>query len=118
MIDLLWQRSKCRSKFVTKNMWHSCCKYKPEKLFAKSESHVFKLYKQFVTLITEQGHKIINTQISRIAFQVQVRFAGCTPRKKYLICHFWFKRRHDSQHFYKIKQYTQIDFGHFTKVFT
>ena len=43
-------------------------------------------------------------QRSKVAFQVRVRFAGCTPRRSYLVCGFWLKRRIESPRFRNVLQ--------------
>jgi hypothetical protein len=114
----LWQCPKCGEKFVTKNMWHSCGKFSLEALFSRSEPHVFELYKKFAALVKSCGPVTIIPQKTRLVFQVRVRFAGCIPRKSYLLCAFGFSRRRQSPRFHKIVQYTPRWYGHECRVET
>ena len=101
----LWQCPKCGERFVTRNMWHSCGKHSLEALFARSEPHVFRLFKKFAAMVRACGPVRIIPQKTGIAFQVRVRFAGVRPRKSYLLGGFWFPRRHDHPRFRKIQQF-------------
>ena len=97
-------------------MWHSCGKYSLDALFARSEPHVFKLYKRFEQLTKTCGPITVIPQKSRVVFQVRVRFAGAVPRKSYLQCSFGFDRRRDNPRFYKIEKYAPRWFGHYCRV--
>lgn len=112
----LWTCPKCGNEFVTKNMWHSCGQFELEALFANSEPHVFQLYQKFVKLIQECGPVTIIPQKTRIAFQVRVRFAGCIPRKTYLLCSFYFTKPHHHARFDKIERYTPRAYGHYIRI--
>ncbi|MCM3900582.1 MAG: DUF5655 domain-containing protein [Pyrinomonadaceae bacterium] len=108
----LWRCPKCGEWFVTENMWHSCGKYSLETLFAKTEPHVFKLFKKFSRMVRACGPVRMIPQKTRVVFQVRVRFAGCYPRKSYLICSLGLPRKFNSPRFVKIEEYTQQFVGH------
>jgi len=100
----LWRCPKCGERFVTKNMSHSCVKSNLKTLFSKSDPHVRKLFRQFAAIIRSCGPAHMIPQRSKVAFQVRVRFAGCTPRRSYLVCGFWLKRRIESPRFRNVLQ--------------
>ncbi len=112
----LWQCPKCGEKFVTRNMWHSCGKFSLEALFARSEPRVFELYKRFAALAQSCGPVTIIPQKTRLVFQERVRFAGCVPRKSFLLCSFGFHRKRESPRFHKITQYAPLWYGHECRV--
>jgi hypothetical protein len=114
--DSLWQCPRCGEKFVTRNMWHSCGKYRLEDLFSRSEPHVFQLYRRFEELVKACGPVTVIPQKSRVVFQVRVRFAGAVPRKSHLQCAFGFSRRVEHPRFTKIEQYAPRWYGHYCKV--
>jgi hypothetical protein len=113
----LWRCPKCGERFVTRNMWHSCGKQSLESLFANSEAQVFKLFKKFSRMVKSCGRVRVIPQKSRIVFQVRVRFAGCYPRKSYLLCGIALRRRHDSSRFVKIEEYAPHFIGHYFRVY-
>lgn len=69
----MWQCPKCGNLFMTANMWHSCGIYRIDDLFARSQPHVFDLYKKFVVLVHEVcGEVRIIPQKTRVAIQARV----------------------------------------------
>jgi hypothetical protein len=74
-------------------MWHSCGKFSLEDLFAHREPNVAKLFRQFAKMVRACGPVHMIPQKTRVVFQVRMRFAGVTPRKSHLICHFVCARR-------------------------
>lgn len=51
-------------------------------------------------------------QKTRVVFQVRVRFAGCYPRKSFLVCCVALPRKLASLRFEKITEYTREFIGH------
>ena len=45
-----------------------------------------------------------------------MRFAGATPRKSFLICHFILGRSVSDRRFYKIERYGPQSFGHYLRM--
>ncbi len=97
-------------------MWHSCGRFSLEALFARSEPHVFQLYKRIEDLVRSCGPVTAIPQKSRIVFQVRVRFLGVVPRKSYLQCGFGFARRNENARFYKIEQYAPRWISHYCRI--
>jgi hypothetical protein len=91
----LWRCPNCGERFVTRNMAHSCGRFPIENLFARSEPHVFRLYKKLARMIRKCGPVHIIPQKTRLVFQVRVRFAGITVRKSDFSLGLWFTRRYD-----------------------
>ena len=108
----LWRCPKCGERFVTKNMWHSCGKQSLKALFARSEPHVFQLYKKFEKMVRACDPVRVIPQKTRIVFQVRVRFAGCVPGKSYLQCSVALPRKHNHPRFVKIETYAPHFHGH------
>jgi len=69
----LWACPKCGARFVSANIWHSCGRFRVEDLFAKSEPHVFDLYRRFKRMVERCGPVIEIPQ--------KTRLAGFTVRK-------------------------------------
>lgn len=55
-------------------------------------------------------------QKTRVVFMVRMRFAGATPRKSYLLCHFVLPRPIDSDRFQKIEKFSPRCYGHYLPV--
>lgn len=108
----LWQCPACGEKFVTKNIWHSCGKFRLEDLFARSNPEVFALYKKLARLVKRCGPATIIPQKTRLVFQERVRFLSCMPRKSYLLCSFGMSRKLTNPRFHKITQYAPRWYGH------
>jgi hypothetical protein len=61
---------------------------------------LFRLYRR---LVRACGPVRMYAQKTRIVFQARARFAGAVPRKHWLDCGLWLKRRVDSARFHKIE---------------
>ena len=79
---------------------------------------MFAIYRRFKEIVQACGPVTIIPQKSRVVFHVRVRFAGATPRKSYLQCHFGFTRRHDNPRFFKIEQYARQLYGHYCRIWS
>ncbi len=55
-------------------------------------------------------------QKTRVVFQVRMRFAGATPRKSFLICHFILPRRIEHARFHKIETFGPRCHGHYLRI--
>jgi hypothetical protein len=99
-------------------MWHSCGRFSLDALFAKSEPHVPKLFKKFAKMVRACGPVRMIPQKTRAVFQVRVRFAGCYPRKSYLLCAIALPRRRDSPRFVKIVEYTPHFIAHHFRIYS
>jgi hypothetical protein len=111
-LKALWRCPKCDERFITENMWHSCGKFSLEALFAKSDPHVLKLFRKFARMVRACGPVRMIPQRTRAVFQVRVRFAGCYPRKSYLLCGVALPRRLEHPRFVRINEYTPHFIGH------
>jgi uncharacterized protein DUF5655 len=112
----LWTCPKCGERFTGKNMSHSCGKFSLDDLFARSEPHVFELFREFSRLVRACGPVHMIPQKTRVVFQVRMRFAGATPRKSCLICHFILPRRIDGARFHKIETFSPRCHAHYLRV--
>jgi hypothetical protein len=55
-------------------------------------------------------------QKTRVVFQARMRFAGATPRKSHLICHFVLPRRIDHERFHKIETFNPRCHAHYLRI--
>jgi hypothetical protein len=112
----LWRCPKCRQTFVTRNIWHSCRKYDLKDLFARSEPHVYRLFCKFARMLRACGPVNVLPHKANIAFQVRVRFGGCSPRKSYLLCSLALPTVQKHPRFTKITSYSPHFHGHFFRI--
>jgi Domain of unknown function (DUF5655) len=97
-------------------MWHSCGKFSFRELFARSDPRVFTVFRKFSRMVRACGRSHMIPQKTRVVFQTRIRFAGATPRKSYLICHFILPRRIGNERFQKIEKYGRRCYGHYLRV--
>lgn len=98
-------------------MWHSCGKISLDDLFAPSEPHVLKLFHKYANMVRASGPDVhMIPQKTRVVFQVRMRFAGATPRKSHLLCHFILPRKIDNERFYKIETFSPRCHAHYLRV--
>ncbi len=105
-LNPLWQCPKCGEKFTTPNQQHSCGKFSLEPLFARSEPHVFGIYKKFAGMVQACGPVTIIPQKTRITFQARMRFVSLYPHKAHLLGGFVFARRLEHPRFHKIETFS------------
>ena len=101
----LWRCPKCRERFVTKNLWHSCGKYTLEELFSRSDPHVLSLFKKFAAMVRACGPVHMIPQKTRVVFQGRVRFAGALPRKTHFLANFALPYQANDSRFVRIEKY-------------
>jgi hypothetical protein len=99
----LWTCPRCKQKFVTRNIWHSCTSFSVDDFFRSAPQHK-KLYRAFLKLVRKCGPVRVNINKTRISFQARVRFAGI-PRvtNDGLVGGFWLKHRIESPRFTRVE---------------
>lgn len=109
----LWTCPKCRKKFVTRNLWHSCGNFTVDQFFQGKSPHAKKLFQKFVALAKKCGPIIVNPSKTRISFQARTRFAGVSKASdEGLICGFLLTRRLESPRFTSIEFFPPRYYGH------
>jgi hypothetical protein len=89
----LWVCPKCRHRFVTKNLWHSCVRVPLRSHFRGAAAALYPTYQAWASLARACGPVTIYAQKTRIVFQRRVRFAGAVVRRGYLDASLWLRRR-------------------------
>jgi hypothetical protein len=89
----LWTCPKCGHRFVTRNIWHSCGRYRLADHFEGADPVVREMFNRFRAILKECGPMTIYPQKTRITCQVRVRFANAVPRKRWLDVGLWLTRR-------------------------
>jgi hypothetical protein len=89
----LWICPKCKNRFVTRNMWHSCSNYSLGYHVEGKEPSVRQVFDKLLALVQQCGPVTVIPQKTRIAIQARVRFAGGVPRKNWFDAGLWLTRR-------------------------
>ena len=89
----LWRCPKCGHRFVTKNLWHSCGKYRLADHFKNKPHHVRLIFDRLVRLAKACGPVTVYAQKTRIVMQARVRFAGAVVHPDWLEATLWLKRQ-------------------------
>jgi hypothetical protein len=92
----LWSCPKCGNEFVNKNTYHSCRRGRIEDVFAGKPESVRALFDRLRDGIEAMGPVKLVPYRDRVAFMTRVRFAGASPRMKWLDVGFWLTRRIES----------------------
>ena len=119
----LWRCPKCGHRFASKNLWHSCGRFRLADHFAGRDPAVRSLWDQFVALLRRNGPVTVYAQKTRIVCMVRVRFAGAQVRSRWLDAGLWLKRRashpalrrvdflppHDYLHYFRLRSGADLD---------
>jgi len=88
----LWTCPKCKHRFVTKNLWHSCVRVPLRTHFRGQAARLYPTFRAWAALARTCGPVTIYAQKSRIVIQARVRFAGAVVRASYVDATLWLKR--------------------------
>ena len=108
----LWRCPKCGHKFVTRNLWHSCGRYRLSDHFREKPPEVRQAFKGFVELARRCGAVTVYAQKTRIVIQARLRFAGVVVRKNWLDASLWLKRQAAHPRLVRIENFGNLGFGH------
>jgi hypothetical protein len=84
----LWKCPRCGERFVSANLWHSCGRATYDRLFARSEPHVRRIFERLARLARRCGPVRIYPQKTRVVIQSRIRFAGGQPQKRRFVAGF------------------------------
>ncbi len=109
----LWTCPECGHRFVTKNLWHSCGRYRLSDHFADKDPMVRKLFQHLRRLVRACGPTTVYAQKTRIVFQGRVRFAGVVARRRWLDVGLWLARRVTHPTLQRVEGVAPLCYGHF-----
>lgn len=109
----LWSCPKCGHRFVTRNLWHSCGRYRVADHFRGKPPVLRQIYRAFTSLVRDCGPVTIYAQKTRIVCMVSVRFAGAVVRKNSVQCGLWLRRRVAHPALARIEAFGPDSYGHY-----
>lgn len=108
----LWRCPRCGHRFVTKNLWHSCGRYRIASHFAGKPSRLRAAFRRWVAIARECGPVTVYAQKTRIVFQVRVRFGGAVVRSKWLDAGLWLRRRIEHPRLVRTEDFGRLGYVH------
>lgn len=106
----LWQCPKCKHRFVTANLWHSCGRYSLKDHFDGKPEVLRQTFDRLVAATRTHGALTIYAQKTRIVLQGRVRFASVVVRKNWLDAGLWLRRRVDHPLIVRVESFGHIGF--------
>lgn len=107
----LWTCPKCRHRFVTRNLSHSCVRVPLSRHFTAKDPTVRRCFNAWRALARECGPVTVYAQKSRIVFMVRVRFGGAMTHRAWLEGTLWLRRRVEHPRIHKVNDYGALGFG-------
>lgn len=99
----LWTCPECGNRFVSPNMYHSCARHTVDEALAGRPPEIRALFDRVRAIVEALGTVTLVAYRDRVAFMQQVRFAGATPRRRWLDVELWLTRRVDSPRMHKVE---------------
>lgn len=93
-------------------MSHSCGRWSIDEHFAGKSPAVRELFDALTTFVAQAGPSTCYAEKTRIVFQTRGRFMAVMPRREWLACHLWLKRRLTSPRYHRIESLADRDFVH------
>ncbi len=107
----LWRCGQCGHRFVTKNLWHSCGRYRLADHFKGRPRELRKTFDRFVGLAKACGPVTVYAQKTRIVLQARVRFASAVVRRDWLDAGLWLKRRAEHPCLTRVEDFGRLGYG-------
>lgn len=107
----LWQCPKCKHRFVTANLWHSCGRYSVADHFKGKPAVLRRTFDAYVAAARTHGRVTVYAQKTRIVFQQRVRFAGVVVRKDWVEATMWLRHRVSHPLLIRTESFGQLGFG-------
>ncbi|HEV8588883.1 MAG TPA: DUF5655 domain-containing protein [Pyrinomonadaceae bacterium] len=108
----LWRCPKCGHRFVTRNLWHSCGRYRLADHFEGKPAILRETFDRYVAAARTFGAVTVYAQKTRIVMQGRVRFAGAVVRKDWLDAGMWLKRRVNHPRLVRTESFGRLGYGH------
>jgi hypothetical protein len=104
----LWTCPDCGQKLVSKNMSHSCGRYKMEDLFAGCEPRVWDTYQALEKMALSVAPFHIIPQKTRFCYQLRMRCVNGTVARGYLKVGFVLPRVIEDQRIERVETFSPV----------
>lgn len=112
----LWRCPECGHRFVTKNLWHSCGRYRLADHFTGKPPAVRQAFNRWVAVARKAGPVTVYAQKTRIVFQSRVRFAGAVVKKTWLDAGIWIRRPVDHPRLIRSENFGRLGYVHHFRI--
>jgi hypothetical protein len=96
---------------VTRNLWHSCGRYRLVDHFRGRHPLVRRLFARWCAAARACGAVTVYAQKTRIVFQARVRFAGAVVHRDWLDASLWLRRRVDHPCLHRVESFGRLGYG-------
>lgn len=107
----LWRCPRCGHRFVTRNLWHACGRYRLADHFRGKPKQLHETFRRWVAVARRAGPVTVYAQKTRIVMQARVRFAAAVVRASWLDAGLWLQRRVRHPRVYHIEDFGRLGFG-------
>jgi hypothetical protein len=107
----LWRCPKCGHRFVTRNLWHSCGRYRLSDHFVGRPPALRATFRRWVEVARACGRVTVYAQKTRIVIQARVRFAGAVVHGSWLEATLWLRRRVTHPRLHRIEAFGRLGYG-------
>lgn|GEM_PF-325764 len=107
----LWRCPKCGHRFVTRNLWHSCGRYRLADHFKGKPPNLRATFRRWVAAARRCGPVTVYAQKTRIVIQSRVRFAGAVVESRWLNGTLWLRRRVSHPRVHRIEDFGKLGYG-------
>jgi len=114
--DRLWRCPKCGHSFVTRNLWHSCGRFRIADHLRGRPAPVRAAYREWVETARRCGRVTVYAQKTRIVFQRRVRFAGAVVRKDWIDGSMWLRRPVTHPLLVRSENFGRLGYGHHFRI--
>ncbi len=97
---------------MTKNLWHSCGRYRLSDHFSGKPRQRRATFNRFVAVAKCCGAITVYAQKTRIVIQARVRFAGGVVRNSYFRASLWLKRQVSHPLLIHTERFGALGYGH------
>jgi hypothetical protein len=102
----LWTCPECGNEFVNRNQYHSCASHTVDEVLTRVSGPVRSLFDRVRTMVEANGPVKTVAYRDRVAFMVRVRFAGVTPKTRWLDLSLWLPDRVESTRWHRVETLT------------
>jgi len=107
----LWRCPRCGHRFVTRNLSHSCGRYRLADHFAGKPPRLRATFRRLVAVARACGPVTVYAQKTRIVIQARVRFAGAVVHKGSIDAGLWLRRRVTHPRLQRIEDFGRLGYG-------